>query len=184
MVLRTTRVNAALVKVWDPFVRVAHWSLVGSIVAAWFTSKTLHEWLGYLALGIVVLRIAWGGIGPRYARFGHFVLGPKATFAYAKALAARVEPRYLGHNPLGGWMIVALLVTVALTCASGWLSITDRFWGVAWVQETHALLADALVALAALHVAGVAYTSLRHRENLPRAMVTGSKLPPRPGDVI
>ena len=171
-------------KVWDPFVRVAHWSLVASVVAAWFTKETLHEWLGYAALGIVALRAAWGAIGPRYARFRQFVREPAATLAYARAVAARAEARYLGHNPLGGWMIVALLGTVALTCASGWLSITDRFWGVAWVQDTHTFLADALVALAALHVAGVVYTSLRHRENLPRAMVTGRKLPPRPGDVV
>ena len=171
-------------KVWDPFVRVAHWCLVGSIVAAWFTSKALHEWLGYAALGIVALRIVWGSIGPKYARFHQFVLGPAATLVYARAFAGRVEPRHLGHNPLGGWMIVALLAIVALTCASGWLSITDRYWGVAWVQDVHAYLADALVVLAALHVAGVVYTSLRHRENLPRAMVTGCKPPPRPGDVV
>jgi cytochrome b len=169
--------------VWDPFVRAAHWCLVISIAAAWFTSKALHEWLGYAALGIVVLRIVWGGFGPPYARFRQFVLGPGTTLAYARAFVARVEPRYLGHNPLGGWMIAALLGTVVLTAASGWLSITDRFWGVAWVQDAHAFLADALVALAALHIAGVVYTSLRHRENLPLAMVTGRKMPPRPGDV-
>jgi cytochrome b len=170
-------------KVWDPFVRAAHWCLVASIAAAWFTSKALHEWLGYAALGIVVLRIVWGGIGPRYARWSQFVPGPRATLTYARAFLARVEPRYLGHNPLGGWMIVALLGTVVLTCASGWLSITDRFWGVAWLQDTHAFLADALLALSALHLGGVIYTSLRHRENLPLAMVTGRKAPPRPGDV-
>ena len=171
-------------KVWDPFLRAAHWCLVAAIAAAWFTSKALHEWLGYAALGIVALRVVWGGIGPHYARFRQFVPGPAATLAYARAVAARADPRYLGHNPLGGWMIVALLGTVALTCASGWLSVTDRFWGVAWVQDTHALLADMLVALAALHVGGVVYSSLRHRENLPRAMVTGCKPPPRPGDVV
>lgn len=173
-----------MLKVWDAFVRVAHWSLVASIAGAWFTREALHEWLGYIALGIVVLRIAWGFAGPDYARFRQFVRGPAATFAYARALAARAEPRYLGHNPLGGWMIVALLATVVLTGVSGWLSTTDRFWGVAWVQDGHELLADALVALAGLHVAGVVYASLRHRENLPGAMVTGHKRPPQPGDVL
>ena len=176
--------TAAVLKVWDPFVRAAHWSLVAGITAAWFTSKALHEWLGYLVLGIVAARIVWGGIGPHYARFRQFVLGPRAIFAYARAVAARVDPRYLGHNPLGGWMIVALLGLVVLTCASGWLSVTDRFWGVAWVQDTHAFLADALVVLAGLHVGGVVYASLHHRENLPRAMVTGRKPPPRPGDIV
>lgn len=170
-------------KVWDLLVRAAHWSLVAAVAGAWFTGEALHEWLGYAALGIVALRIVWGVIGSEYARFRQFVLGPAATLAYARAFAAGVAPRYLGHNPLGGWMIVVLLGTVALTCASGWLSITDRFWGVAWVQDTHAFLADALVALAAVHVAGVIHASLRHRENLVGAMVTGHKPPTRPGDV-
>jgi len=171
-------------KVWDLFVRAAHWFLVASLVAAWFTKEALHEWLGYVALGVVVLRIVWGWTGPRYARFRQFVLGPAATLAYARTFVARVEPRHLGHNPLGGWMIVALLATAALTGASGWLSVTDRYWGIEWVQETHEFLADMLVVLAVLHVGGVLYASLRHRENLVRAMVTGRKLPPRPGDVV
>jgi cytochrome b len=81
-------------------------------------------------------------------------------------------------------MIVALLCTVALVAGTGWLATTDRFWGVAWLQDTHVLLADLLAALATLHVAGVAYTSLRHRENLAGAMITGRKAPPRPGDVL
>lgn len=171
-------------KVWDRFVRSAHWCLVASIAAAWLTSKALHEWLGYAALGIVALRIVWGGIGSHYARFRQFVLGPAATLAYARALAARSEPRHLGHNPLGGWMIVALISVVALTGASGWLSITDRYWGVEWVQDTHEFLANALAGLIALHIGGVVYASLRHRENLPLAMVSGRKSPPRPGDVV
>ena len=171
-------------KVWDPFVRVAHWGLVASVAAAWFTREALHEWLGYAALAIVALRVAWGFVGPGYARFRQFVRGPAATLAYARAFVARAEPRYLGHNPLGSWMIVALLATVALACATGWLSITDRYWGVAWVQDSHEFFADALVALAGLHVAGVIYTSLRHRENLAAAMITGRKQPARPGDVV
>jgi cytochrome b len=170
--------------VWDPFVRVAHWCLVASIVATWFTRQALHEWIGYAALGIVALRIVWGWIGPRYARFRQFVLGPAVTLAYAKAVAASAERRYLGHNPLGAWMVVALLATVALTGASGWLAVTDRFWGMAWVQDTHEFLAYALIALAGLHVGGVVYASLRHRENLVGAMLSGRKPPPRPGDIV
>lgn len=170
-------------KVWDPFVRTAHWCLVASVAAAWFTREALHERFGYAALAIVVLRIAWGAAGSRYARFRQFVRAPSPVLAYARMAAAGREPRYLGHNPLGGWMIVALLGTVLLAGASGWLSVTDRFWGVEWVQETHEFLADTLLFLAGLHVAGVIYTSLRHRENLVRAMLTGRKAPPGPGDV-
>jgi cytochrome b len=93
------------------------------------------------------------------------------------------EPRYLGHNPLGGWMIVALLATAALASLSGWLSVTDRFWGAKWVQEAHEAFGNALIFLAALHVAGVLYTSWRQRENLAAAMLSGVKRPPESGDV-
>jgi cytochrome b len=178
------------VKVWDRFVRLAHWSLAACVLAAWITAELklksterLHEWLGYAALGVIALRLAYGWSGPRYARFRHFVVGPKRTLAYAKAVVRGEEPRYLGHNPLGGWMIVALLSTAALASLTGWLSVTDRFWGVEWVQEAHEALGDALIALAALHVAGVVYTSWRQRENLAAAMLSGVKRPPEPGDV-
>jgi cytochrome b len=87
----------------------------------------------------------------------------------------RREPRHLGHNPLGGWMTVILLLTVALVGLSGWLYTTDRFWGVEWVERLHSTLADALLALAAVHVAGAIYASFRHRENLVAAMVHGRK---------
>ena len=171
-------------KVWDAFVRVAHWTLVAAVLAAWFTRQAAHEWIGYAALAVVALRAAWGFMGPRYSRFGQFVRSPAKTLAYVKTVAAGREPRYLGHNPLGGWMVVALLIAVALTGLTGWVSVTDRYWGVEWVQETHEACANLLAGLVFLHVGGVGYTSLRHRENLVRAMLSGSKPPPRPGDVF
>lgn len=177
-------------KVWDRFVRVAHWSLAACVLAAWITAEAklksaeaIHEWLGYAALAVIALRCAWGWIGTRYARFEQFVATPSRVFAYAKAVLRGIEPRYVGHNPLGGWMIVALLATAALASLSGWLSVTDRFWGVEWVQEAHELLGNAVIVLAALHVTGVLYTSWRQRENLGAAMLSGVKRPPEPGDV-
>ena len=164
--------------------RVTHWSLVGCVALAWFTHGAAHEGIGYAVLAVVVLRFAWGWAGPRTARFSQFVRGPARTLAYAKAVLAHREPRYLGHNPLGAWMIVALLAALALVGATGWLSTTDPYWGVQWVQELHELCADALLALVALHVAGVILASLRHRENLVRSMVTGTKAPPGVGDVF
>jgi len=178
------------VKVWDLLVRVAHWSLAACVLAAWITAESklksaepIHEWLGYAALAVVALRVAWGWLGTRYARFVQFVAAPLRVLAYAKAVLRGVEPRYVGHNPLGGWMIIALLATAALASLSGWLSVTDRFWGVEWVEEAHELLGNAVIALAALHVAGVLYTSWRQRENLAAAMLSGVKRPAEPGDV-
>jgi cytochrome b len=178
------------VRVWDPLARIAHWSLAVSVLVAWLTSeieletaKRVHDWAGYAALAVVAVRLAWGVIGPRYARFSQFVYSPARTLSYARAVTRFAEPRYIGHNPLGGWMVVALLSMAAAAGLSGWLSVTDRFWGVKWVQELHEALANALLLLIALHVAGVVFTSLRHRENLVRAMLTGRKAAPRSGDM-
>ena len=171
-------------RVWDAFVRLAHWTLVSCVIAAWFARGAPHEWLGYAALVVVMLRIAWGFAGPRYARFAQFVRGPSATLAYAGRVLGRSEERHVGHNPLGAWMIVALLAMLLAVSASGWLATTDRYWGVEWVQDLHEALADVLVALALLHVGGVVYSSLRHRENLVAAMITGRKRPPAAGDVF
>jgi cytochrome b len=181
---------SAEVRVWDPLARIAHWTLAISVLAAWLTSeiesdiaRRAHEWLGYAALAVVALRLAWGAIGPRYARFGQFVLSPARTLAYARAVITLAEPRYIGHNPLGGWMVVALLSMAGAAGLSGWLSVTDRFWGAKWLQELHEGLANTFLLLVAVHVAGVVFTSLRHGENLVRAMITGRKRAPRPGDV-
>lgn len=178
------------VRVWDPLARILHWALAASVLVAWITSeieleaaKRAHDWAGYAALAVVVLRLLWGAIGPRYARFNQFVLSPSRTLSYARAVMARIEPRYLGHNPLGGWMVVALLSMAGMAGLSGWLSVTDRFWGVEWVQEGHEWLSNALLLLIAFHLAGVVFTSLRHRENLVRAMLTGRKQAPGPGDI-
>ena len=177
-------------KVWDLFVRVAHWTLVVSVLGAWLTSEVdgkaaavAHEWLGYAALAILALRLPWGWIGSRYARFSQFVRGPRATLEYAQRVATGREPRHIGHNPLGAWMIVALIVMVVAASGSGWLYVSDRFWGEEWLEDLHEALANVLLGLVALHVAGVAFSSLRHRENLVRAMFTGRKRAPAPGDV-
>ena len=151
------------------------------MLAAWLTRHeggSWHEWSGYLALAVVLVRLVWGWRGRGHARFTSFVRGPRETFAYARAVLAGREPRSIGHNPLGGWMIVALLATVAALGLTGWLFNTDLFWGEPWLDALHGLLADLLMALVMLHLLGVLYTSLRHRENLVAAMVHGRKRGP------
>ncbi|MFT3819356.1 MAG: cytochrome b/b6 domain-containing protein [Rubrivivax sp.] len=174
------------VRVWDRAVRLLHWALVACVAAAWFTRDLRgpwHEWLGYGAAAIVASRLAWGFAGSPYARFAQFVRAPAATLAYARAVLAGAAPRYLGHNPLGGWMVLALLAAVAATCLSGWLFTTDWLWGYEWVEDAHAALAWMLVALVALHVGGVVFTSRHQKENLVRAMLTGDKPAPSGDDV-
>ena len=170
--------------------RVAHWSLAACVLAAWITAELESKRRGERTSGSAMPRSRssrcasrGAGAGPALCALQALRRGPAHTLAYARARLRGAEPRYLGHNPLGGWMVVALLATAALAARRGWLSVTDRFWGVEWVQEVHEALGNAIVVLAVLHVAGVVYTSWRQRENLAAAMVSGVKRPPEPGDV-
>jgi cytochrome b len=170
--------------VWDPFVRLLHWSLVAGVAVAWLTEDgpdILHDGAGYPVIIAVGLRLAWGLFGPDHARFTTFIRGPSVTLDYANAIRKGTEPRHLGHNPLGGWMILALLGSADAAGITGWLYTTDLFWGVEWMEELHEFSAQLLLVCIVLHVAGVVFTSVRQHENLAAAMVHGEK-ETRPGD--
>ena len=109
---------------------------------------------------------------------------PAPTLRYACALVAGRESRHVGHNPLGAWMIVALLLSIAAAGFSGWLYTTDRYWGVEWVEDLHDGLATTVLVLVGLHVAGVLFSSWRQRENLVAAMFHGNKRAPQGNDVV
>lgn len=172
----------ARVRVWDALVRTLHWGLGAAVATAlisghWPPSDfdTIHHWAGYAALAAIALRLGWGAVGSRYARLAQFVRGPRAVLGYVRALRAGREPRHIGHNPLGGWMALMLWATAAAAGLTGWLYTTEWLWGYAWLEQLHAALAWALIALLAGHLGGVVMTSWRHRENLVAAMFSGSK---------
>jgi cytochrome b len=170
----------ATVKVWDPFVRVFHWSLVTLFVVAYATGdeiEQVHVYAGYTIATLVALRVVWGFVGTRHARFADFVRPPREIVAYLRAVATLKAPRYRGHNPAGGLMILLLLLALAATCASGLAMTTDAGWGAKWVEEIHEASANLTVGLVLFHVLGAVTTSLLHRENLVKAMVTGRKQP-------
>lgn len=173
-------------QVWDLPVRLLHWLLVATIAAAWITSHrtgSVHEYIGYGACAIVLLRLLWGFTGNRYARFRQFVRPAPQTLQYLREVMRGNAARYLGHNPLGGWMVIALLVCVGLLVITGWLTTTDMFWGYAWPVLIHITIAWTLIGLIALHICGVAFTSWQHRENLIAAMLTGKKTPAGDDDI-
>lgn len=195
-------------RVWDPVVRIFHWSLVAAFTIAWLTGEEesrLHEFAGYVIIGLVLIRIVWGFVGTKYARFRDFVYRPSTVLAYAKDMLAGKSRRYLGHNPLGGMMIIALLLSLLAASVSGlalqgaeagagpFAAITastsvtlpavistavadDDDEGAGEAwKELHEFFANLSLLLVVLHIAGVIVGSLVHRENLMRAMFTGRK---------
>ena len=173
-----TSVSDDTVRVWDPMTRLFHWSLVLSFGVAWLTSHradSIHHWAGYAAMLLVTVRLVWGVFGPRYARFSHFVRRPGEVISYLADIGRGSESRHIGHNPAGGAMVVMLLAGILATAITGWMETTDAYFGVQWLEELHSMLAHGLLILVAVHLAGVALASYRHRENLVGAMITGRK---------
>ena len=183
---------ATQVKVWDPLVRIFHWSLVAAFFTAYFTEDDLlklHVLAGYTVLGLVLWRLLWGVVGTRHARFSDFVRAPATVTGYLKDIVAQRAKRYLGHNPAGGAMVIALLVALILTSVTG-LAVygADKSagplagllagigeTGVDVFEEVHEFFANFTLVLVFAHVAGVLAASWQHRENLVRAMFTGFK---------
>ncbi|MHA1570518.1 MAG: cytochrome b/b6 domain-containing protein [Alphaproteobacteria bacterium] len=173
---RATR--QAAVKVWDPFVRVFHWSLVSFFLIAWATADEwdrLHEIAGYAIAVLVGLRLVWGLIGTSHARFSDFIYRPSAVIGYLKDSLRLKAKRYLGHNPAGGAMVMLLLLSLSIAVTTGIMSTMDAYGGVEWLEELHEVTANMTIGMAFLHVTGVIVSSLQHRENLVRSMFSGWK---------
>jgi cytochrome b len=114
--------STKIVNVWDPLVRIGHWTLVVAFFTAYFTEDdflTQHVWAGYIVAIVVLSRIIWGVIGTTHARFGDFIYTPKTIFAYLKGLVNGRPQHYRGHNPAGGAMVIALLLSLSATVYTG-----------------------------------------------------------------
>jgi cytochrome b len=152
--------------------------LAASFVGAFATAESerlrdVHVVLGYTMLGLVAFRLLWGVIGTRYSRFGSFAFGPRSVLAYLKSLFTRFPQHHLGHNPAGSWAIYALLALTVLAGTTGYATYNDIAGGL--MEEVHEAAANALLGMVILHVIGVLVSSIIHRENLARAMVSGFK---------
>jgi cytochrome b len=205
--------DKGLIRVWDPVIRIGHWVLVAGFATAYLTEgepQWLHTSAGYAIAATVALRILWGFVGPRRARFTDFVTGPGRVLAYLRDLVTGRPERHLGHSPAGAAMTVALLVALAITALSGMATLAVEegqgpLAGIvtsgslpAWAEEDddhgeygeygehgdgggeafeeiHEVAANMTLLLIVLHVAGVAWASRAHGENLVRAMIDGRK---------
>lgn len=164
------------VKVWDPLIRIFHWSLATCFLLNFFLleeGESAHEWVGYLTLALVAVRVVWGFIGPQNARFSDFWPTPARIKHHLCELLHGGTPSPDRHNPIGGLMILALLAGVVVTGLSGWLATTDLFWGEDWIEDLHETSANLVMGLVGFHVVAVVWFSRRGPHNLIRIMLTG-----------
>jgi cytochrome b len=180
------------IPVWDLPIRLFHGLLV-ILVAVSFTTGTIggnamqyHEWSGFAILILLVFRITWGFVGSRTARFSDFVKGPAAVWRYANALVRGHSECCLGHNPLGGWSVLAMLLSLLIQAATGLFANDDiittgplYLWvskpASDWLTGVHRLNRYLVIVLAATHVVAVLFYLLVKHENLIKPMITGVK---------
>lgn len=179
-------------KTWDIFIRIFHWSLLATFAITYLTEDdfpTLHVYAGYTMIALIALRLIWGFIGNHHARFSSFIVKPSAVIEYMKEVVQYRAKRYLGHNPAGGAMTIALLISLSMTLLFGLLTYgATEFSGplasltsgvnnteANIFKELHEFFANFTILLVALHVLGVAVASFQHEENLVRSMLTGYK---------
>lgn len=170
--------GAGTIAVWDPVVRLFHWTIVAACILNLFVleaGETAHRFVGYVVAIALTLRFLWGFVGPRHARFASFFPTPRRLIPYLRDLRRGREPRYVGHNPAGAVMMLLLMGLLASLCLTGWMMGLDAFWGEEWLEELHGALANGILVLALLHAAAAIVESWRHRENLVISMVTGRK---------
>jgi cytochrome b len=174
------------VRVWDPVVRLFHWTLALGCIANLTVlreAETPHRYVGYAVAVALVVRLLWGVIGSPHARFADFVPTPRRLAGYLTALMRGQEPRYIGHNPAGAVMMLALMGLATVCAVTGWMMGLDAFWGDRWVEGVHEAAANVILIMASLHVVAALVESWRHRENLVAAMITGWKRAPKGDDV-
>lgn len=180
------------IRVWDLPIRLFHWLLVVSFIIAWLTEDDdryldFHVFAGYVFLGLLLFRIVWGIIGSHYARFSQFIYGVKAVHHYLKQLFSGNPLHFTGHNPAGSWAIFIIILLGLVVTISGLFTLGGEeqhgiFAGIFSFaeghefREVHEISAWLLLLVVAIHITGVIVSSVLHKENLIRSMVTGYKI--------
>ncbi|WP_319532740.1 cytochrome b/b6 domain-containing protein [uncultured Cohaesibacter sp.] len=170
------------IPVWDPLVRLIHWTLVLTIFlngAILDPEYDWHHWVGYLATGLVVVRLIWGFLGPTHSRFSAFPPNPFAAIRHIRAILKGDNTIHLSHNPLGSLMVYNIWLTILTMGVTGYLMGTLAFFGVEWVKELHEIAFNWLLTSIVLHIGGVIFETRQSGVHLVRAMINGRKrIPP------
>jgi cytochrome b len=164
--------------VWDLPTRTFHWLQALSFLGAYLTSdsekyRDIHVTLGYILFGLIAFRLVWGFVGTRYAKFSSFLFKPSQIVKYLLSLVKGNSEHFVGHNPIGSvaiWLLLSLGLTLGV---SGVLLMQDDAADV--VEKIHDFATDAMLVVVFIHLAGVFMSSILHKENLVRAMITGFK---------
>lgn len=176
------------VRVWDILVRITHWTVAAGIIANLFFTEDgskLHEYVGYTVVGLVVIRLLWGLVGTRYARFTSFLPTPTQLKHHLSDISARrIDEQHLGHNPLAAFMMLTLWAVIIGLGLTGYLMETKIFGSKDLIEEVHEFLANSLYLLVPLHIISAIVMSYWERQNLIKAMITGNKtVTDKPSDV-
>lgn len=172
------RLSARNIMVWDPLVRLIHWSLAIAILlngAIVDEESSLHEWIGYFAVGLIGVRLIWGLIGSSHARFSAFPPNPVVAIRHLVALSRGDKTVHLSHNPIGALMAYNIWLTVLLLGITGYMMGTISFFGVDWVEEAHEMAFNWLVFSIILHIGGVMFDTWRTGVPIVSAMINGRK---------
>ena len=166
------------ITIWDAFVRVFHWSVATLFLLDFWVLEDgdpPHEWAGYLLGILLMMRIVWGFIGSRHARFSSFFPTPSRVIQHLSDMRQRRFDHHEGHNPLGGAMVIALMIMLAVVTLSGWMQTWDMFWGEDWVEELHEESAELTMILVVIHVSAVILMSRFSGIPLIKTMLTGKR---------
>lgn len=171
-------INKQAILVWDLPTRIFHWLLVICFVGAWLSSESerlqmIHYAFGYSACALVIFRLVWGLIGTRYARFTQFIRGPKEMLGHFKSVLTHSQHDAPGHNPVGGIVMLGLMIVILLIGLTGYWSVKEFLGDL--MSEAHELIASLALGLVIVHIAAAVLMSVLQKENLIRAMVTGKK---------
>lgn len=179
------RSGARELRVWDPLVRLIHWSVALAVLINSFSNgeKAFHAWVGYAAVGLVSIRLLWGLVGPQPARLTSFPPDPGAAIAHLRAMLRGGRKIHLSHNPLGALMTYNLWATIAVLAVTGYMMGTVRFFGVSGVLVAHEIAYNWLILSVVIHLGGVFLDSWRTKVPLIRAMITGRKRIPKGAEV-